>query len=54
MDAAHFALTVTAYAKEGITDFMMIHDSFGCRASDMPKMNRILREEFIKSMIRMS
>jgi len=48
LDASHLALTVKACLKAGITDFMMIHDSFGCHAADTTAMNRILREEFIK------
>lgn len=48
LDASHLALTVKACVKEGITDFAMIHDSFGCHAADMDKMNMILRREFVK------
>ena len=48
LDASHLALTVLQCVKEGIVDFAMIHDSFGCHASDVEKLNRILREEFVK------
>jgi DNA-directed RNA polymerase len=48
LDASHLVLTVNRCATEGITDFAMIHDSFGCHACDMVKLNRLLREEFIK------
>ena len=48
LDASHLALTLRACLKNGITDFMMIHDSFGCHAADTTAMNRILREEFIQ------
>ena len=48
LDASHLILTTNICMDEGITDFAMIHDSFGCHASDIPTMNRILREEFIR------
>lgn len=48
LDASHMALTVLECTKEGMTDFMMVHDSFGCHAADMQAMNRILRQEFVK------
>lgn len=47
MDAAHLQLTVNAAAKEGITSFSMIHDSFGCHAADMGKLSAILREQMV-------
>jgi DNA-directed RNA polymerase, mitochondrial len=48
MDASHLILTINACKKEGIDDFSMIHDSFGCHACDVPKLNRILRETFVE------
>lgn len=48
LDSAHMALTVLECTKEGMTDFMMVHDSFGCHAADMQAMNKTLRQEFIK------
>jgi DNA-directed RNA polymerase len=40
--------TVNASLDAGITNFHMIHDSYGTLAADCPKMAEILREEFIK------
>lgn len=47
MDASALMLTVNACLDEGIDHFAMIHDSYGCHAADMPRMNRILREQFV-------
>ena len=43
LDAAAATLTVNTMADLGVTDFMMIHDSFGCHAHFIPQMNRSLR-----------
>jgi len=48
MDAAHLMVTVNNCEANGIRDFAMIHDSFGCHASDVPLMNAILRESFVQ------
>jgi len=48
MDAAHLVKTVNALSAKGITSFAMIHDSFGCHASDCDILSRTLREEFVK------
>jgi len=47
-DAAHMMLTINRAAAEGITDFVMVHDSFGCHAADMPQFRDLIREEFVK------
>lgn len=46
-DAAHLIYTVDAAVKEKVTDFAMVHDSFGTHASDMPVMSECIREAFI-------
>jgi DNA-directed RNA polymerase len=46
LDAAHVFLVLAALLSEGLTDFCMIHDSYGCHANDVPLMSRITREEF--------
>lgn len=48
LDAAHLVSTVNAMADAGITDFAMIHDSYGCHAADVPVMNKLLRETFVR------
>lgn len=46
-DAAHMALTIN-FARDvfGIEHFSMIHDSYGCHAAHMPKLNAALRQTF--------
>ena len=46
LDAAAATMTTNAAAAEGITDLMMIHDSFGCHASHAPRLAYILRETY--------
>jgi len=46
LDAAAATLTVNKLAELGVTDFMMIHDSFGCHAHYIPQMNRCLRNVY--------
>lgn len=48
LDAAHLTLTVNACVKEGIRNFALVHDSFGCLASQAAKMHRIVREQFVQ------
>lgn len=45
-DAAHLAATVNRCGALGITDFAMIHDSFGCHAADTATMNVVNRAAF--------
>ncbi|QDB70995.1 RNA polymerase [Bordetella phage vB_BbrP_BB8] len=47
-DAAHLMLTVVRANQEGITNFSMIHDSFGTTAGDAEEMFRIVREAFVE------
>lgn len=47
-DAAHLMLTVVRATQEGITNFSMIHDSFGTTAGDAEEMFRIVRESFVE------
>lgn len=48
MDASHMMLTSLRAKQEGIESLSMIHDSFGTHASDIPKLNNLIREEFVK------
>ena len=48
LDAAHMMMTVNRLYDLGVRHFAMIHDSYGVHASDVPLMNRVLREEFVK------
>lgn len=48
MDAAHMMKTINSCKDLNITNFCMIHDSYGTHASDMDTLNRVLREEFVK------
>lgn len=47
MDAAHLMVTVNNAAEYGISAFAVVHDSFGCHASDVPLLVEILKESFI-------
>lgn len=46
-DACHMQMTICAARREGITNFMMIHDSFGTAPADMPLMFDIVRDMFV-------
>lgn len=48
LDAAHMMMTVNHLYDLDVRHFAMIHDSYGVHASDVPLMNRVLREEFVK------
>ena len=48
MDAAHLMSTVSAAVDHGITDFAMIHDSFGTHAGNVGTLASILRETFVE------
>jgi DNA-directed RNA polymerase len=48
LDAAHLMLTVLKLAECGLSNFAMVHDSYGVHACDIDLMNRILREEFVE------
>ena len=47
-DAAHLMLTVVRAKQEGITNFGMIHDSFGTCAGDTEVLFRVVREAFVE------
>lgn len=46
-DASHLMLTTLACTEDGLTDFHMIHDSYGTHAGNAGKLARVLREQFI-------
>lgn len=48
LDASHLMLTVCHALTNGIEDFAMIHDSFGCHACDTDDLNILIRESFIE------
>lgn len=47
LDASHLLLTVLKAKSQGITDFSLIHDSFGAHASATPEFFYTIREAFI-------
>lgn len=47
LDASHLLLVANAAAREGITSMATVHDSFGCLASQAPRFNQIIREQFV-------
>ena len=47
LDSSHMLRTATACREAGLT-FAAVHDSYWTHACDMPTMNRILREEFVR------
>jgi DNA-directed RNA polymerase len=48
MDATHMMLTVNAALDCGITDFALVHDSYGVPAGHCEAMHRCIRAEFVK------
>lgn len=46
-DACHLRMTVNLASFNGVTHFAMIHDSFGCHASDVEMLGACLRETFV-------
>jgi len=48
LDAAVMMRTIERAVEEGITDFAMIHDSYGTLAADTPKLANLIREEFVR------
>lgn len=48
MDATHLVLTVNKCLDEGITDFSMIHDSFGTHAAEVDRLHGYLRYIFVQ------
>ena len=47
LDAAALTLTVNKCYDQGITDFAMVHDSYGTHSPNMPKLGEVLRESFV-------
>jgi DNA-directed RNA polymerase len=47
-DAAHLLLTVNAARSEGITQFALVHDSFGSLPSHAARFQGIIRETFVE------
>jgi DNA-directed RNA polymerase len=47
-DAAHLLLTVNAARREGITQFALVHDSFGSLPSHAARFQGIIRETFVE------
>lgn len=47
-DAAHLLLTVNASRREGITQFALVHDSFGSLPSHAARFQGIIRETFVE------
>jgi DNA-directed RNA polymerase len=48
LDSSHLLLTVVRAAEEGISQFALIHDSFGTYAADTPRFFQIIREAFVE------
>jgi DNA-directed RNA polymerase len=47
-DAAHMKLTIVRAAQAGISNFAMIHDSFGTTAGDVENLYHVVRESFME------
>lgn len=47
LDSAAMTLTINRCADEGITDFAMVHDSYGVHASNVPSLYRLTRSAFV-------
>lgn len=48
LDATHLRLTVRRAAEEGITNFALVHDSFGTHAADTGRFFALLRETMVE------
>lgn len=48
LDATHLRLSVVRAAEEGMTDFALVHDSFGVHAADTGRFFSILRETLVE------
>lgn len=48
MDGSHLLLTVLNAQQEGMTDFALIHDSFGAHAGKTQRFFQIIRESFVE------
>lgn len=47
-DGAHMQLTIVRAQQEGVSNFAMIHDSFGTTAGDTEILYRVVRESFVE------
>jgi len=47
LDASHLMFSVLAGLEEGITDYMLIHDSFATHACETKKFGYLIREQFV-------
>lgn len=47
LDSTHMMMTCNRAIEDGIV-FSSVHDSFWCHPSDIDKLNKIVREEFVK------
>lgn len=47
-DACHLMMVALEAKKQGITSFLLIHDSFGCLPTDMALFSFTVREQFVK------
>ena len=48
MDASALTFCVNRCIDEGIDSFAMVHDSYATHSPNMPKLNNILREEYVR------
>ena len=48
LDASHLTTSVHMCNKYGVTDYSMIHDSYGVHAHHVPRMAHSLREAFVE------
>jgi DNA-directed RNA polymerase, mitochondrial len=48
LDSAHLMSVVNKSVDNGITDFLLIHDSFASLPNNMPRFNAIIREAFVE------
>lgn len=48
LDASHLTRVVQRLYNKGITDMMMIHDSYGVHACHVDEMQKVIREEFVR------
>ena len=48
LDACHMRMTVADLYAQGIRDFAMIHDEFGCQVADLPAMHSAVRRTFFQ------
>jgi DNA-directed RNA polymerase len=46
-DAAHLQLVTVKMKQDGVRDLAFVHDSFGCHAGKVHRLNHHIREEFI-------